>query len=47
MLVDDSKTMLMSMEALLKKASYGSQTADSGENALKMLQTGTKPNLIE
>ena len=46
MLVDDSKTMLMSMEALLKKASYGSQTADSGENALKILQSGAKPNLI-
>jgi two-component system chemotaxis response regulator CheY len=46
MLVDDSKTMLMSMEALLKKASFGTQTAENGESALSILQAGAKPNLI-
>jgi two-component system chemotaxis response regulator CheY len=46
MLVDDSRTMLMSMEALLKKASYGTQTAIDAETALKTLQSGAKPNLI-
>ncbi len=46
MLVDDSATMLMSMQALLKKASFGTQTAASGESALALLQGGAKPNLI-
>jgi two-component system chemotaxis response regulator CheY len=38
--------MLMSMQALLKKASFGTQTAASGESALALLQGGAKPNLI-
>lgn len=46
MLVDDSTTMLMSMEAILKKASFGTQTAASAESALSLLQAGAKPNLI-
>jgi two-component system chemotaxis response regulator CheY len=46
MLVDDSATMLMSMEALLKKAAFATQTAASAETALSMLQGGAKPNLI-
>jgi two-component system chemotaxis response regulator CheY len=46
MLVDDSATMLMSMEALLKKASFATQTASSAESALTLLQGGAKPNLI-
>jgi two-component system chemotaxis response regulator CheY len=46
MLVDDSATMIMSMDALLKKASYGTQTAANAETALSLLQAGAKPNLI-
>lgn len=46
MLVDDSPTMLMSMEAILKKASFATQTAKSGESALALLKGGAKPNLI-
>ncbi len=46
MLVDDSATMLMSMQALLKKAAFGTQTAASAESALALLQGGAKPNLI-
>jgi two-component system chemotaxis response regulator CheY len=46
MLVDDSATMLMSMEALLKKAQFGTQTAASAESALDLLKKGAKPNLI-
>jgi two-component system chemotaxis response regulator CheY len=46
MLVDDSATMLMSMEAILKKAAFGTQTAASAESALALLKGGAKPNLI-
>jgi two-component system chemotaxis response regulator CheY len=46
MIVDDSATMLMSMEAILKKASFATQTAASAESALALLQGGAKPNLI-
>lgn len=46
MLVDDSATMLMSMDAMLKKASFATQTAASAEAALKLLHDGAKPNLI-
>jgi two-component system chemotaxis response regulator CheY len=46
MLVDDSATMLMSMEALLKKATFGTQTAANAESALTILKSGAKPNLI-
>jgi two-component system chemotaxis response regulator CheY len=46
MLVDDSATMLMSMEALLKKAAFSTQTAASAESALALLKAGAKPNLI-
>jgi len=46
LLVDDSATMLMSMEALLKKAQFGTQTAKSAESALALLRGGAKPNLI-
>jgi len=46
MLVDDSATMLMSMEAILKKAAYETQKASSAEAALAMLRGGTKPHLI-
>ena len=46
MIVDDSATMLMSMEAILKKASFATQKASSAENALGMLRGGLKPDLI-
>jgi two-component system chemotaxis response regulator CheY len=46
MLVDDSATMLMSMEALLKKALFATQTAANAESALSLLKAGAKPNLI-
>lgn len=46
MIVDDSATMLMSMEAILKKAQFGTQTAKSGESALSLLKGGAKPDLI-
>ncbi|BEV00183.1 response regulator [Novosphingobium olei] len=46
MIVDDSPTILMSMEAILTRAGYGVLKADSGENALRALQGGGKPNLV-
>lgn len=46
MLVDDSATMLMSMEALLKKALFVTQTAPSAEKALGLLKGGATPHLI-
>lgn len=45
-LVDDSATVLMSMETILKKAGYGVATAASGEEAVATLEKGLKPNLI-
>lgn len=46
MLVDDSATMLMAMDAILKKAAFGTQTAPSAESALGLLKGGAKPDLI-
>jgi len=46
MLVDDSPTMLMSMEAILKKAEFGVEKAANAELALSALKGGAKPNLI-
>jgi two-component system chemotaxis response regulator CheY len=46
MLVDDSATMLMSMDAILKKAAFGTQTAANAESALGLLKGGAKPDLI-
>lgn len=45
LLVDDSATLLMSMQAILKKAGYVVETAPGGDAALKKLQT-LKPNLM-
>ncbi len=45
-LVDDSATVLMSMETILKKAGYGVAKATSGEEAVTTLEKGLKPNLI-
>ncbi len=46
LLVDDSPTVLMSMEAILKKLAFATLTASSAESALSMLTGGAKPNLI-
>ena len=45
-IVDDSATILMSMEAILHKASFTVAKAASGEEAVTKLQGGLKPNLI-
>ena len=46
MLVDDSPTMLMSMENVLTRANYAVDKASSGEATMGMLQGGAKPNLM-
>ncbi|SFL87801.1 response regulator [Methylobacterium pseudosasicola] len=46
MIVDDSPTMLMSIEGILNKAGLGVVKAASGEEAVTTLQGGTKPNLL-
>ena len=46
MIVDDSPTILMSMEAILTRAGYGVAKAESGEAALRVLQGGTRPSLV-
>jgi two-component system chemotaxis response regulator CheY len=46
LLVDDSATILMSMEAILHKAGFTVAKASSGEEAVTKLQSGLKPNLI-
>ncbi len=46
MLVDDSATLLMSMENVLKRAGYAVEKAKNGKEALDKLKGGLKPNLI-
>jgi two-component system, chemotaxis family, chemotaxis protein CheY len=45
-IVDDSTTILMSMEAILRKGGFTVAKAASGEEAMTKLQGGLKPNLI-
>ncbi len=45
-LVDDSPTLLMSMEAVLTKAGFQVKKAASGEAANEQLHNGLKPDLI-
>ncbi|MDQ7048166.1 MAG: response regulator [Enterobacterales bacterium] len=45
LLVDDSTTMLMSMEAILKRAGFSVETASSGDAALSKLKM-LKPDLM-
>ncbi|MFD2235773.1 response regulator [Phaeospirillum tilakii] len=45
-LIDDSVTVLMSMEAILGHAGYAVAKATSGEEAISRLGTGLKPNLL-
>ncbi|MDI6104668.1 response regulator [Actinoplanes sp. NEAU-A12] len=40
MLVDDSATMLMSLESILTKAGYAAETAGHGKEALDKLSKG-------
>jgi len=45
-LIDDSATVLMSMEAILGHAGYAVAKSSSGEDAVAQLGKGLKPNLI-
>ena len=45
-IVDDSVTILMSMEAILRKGGFTVAKAASGEEAVAKLQGGLKPNLV-
>lgn len=46
MIVDDSATMLMSLEGVLIRQGFGIVKASSGEQALATLKGGSKPNLL-
>jgi two-component system chemotaxis response regulator CheY len=45
-IVDDSVTILMSLEAILRKGGFTVAKAASGEEAVTKLQGGLKPNLV-
>ncbi|HHW77680.1 MAG TPA: response regulator [Xanthomonadaceae bacterium] len=45
-LVDDSTTMLMSLNELLQKAGFQVETAANGADALNQFKTGVKPDLV-
>jgi two-component system chemotaxis response regulator CheY len=46
MIIDDSATILMSMEAILQKAGFNTAKANGGEDAIAKLSEGLKPNLV-
>ncbi|MDO9428499.1 MAG: response regulator [Methylobacterium sp.] len=46
MIVDDSPTMLMSIEGILTKAGMIVVKSENGERALDALKSGTKPALL-
>ena len=46
MIVDDSATILMSMDGILRKAGFKVEKAASSEESLKKLKGGIKPDLI-
>jgi two-component system, chemotaxis family, chemotaxis protein CheY len=46
LIVDDSVTILMSMEAILAKGGFTVMKASSGEDAMDKLQQGARPALI-
>lgn len=46
LLVDDSATVLMSMETIISKAGFKVEKASSGEAAMSTLEKGLKPKLI-
>jgi len=46
LVVDDSVTMVLSLKTTLAMSGFLVETAGNGQEALKKLQSGTKPNLI-
>jgi len=46
LLVDDSPTMLMSLTTILDREGHTYETADSGEDALAVLDRGFAPELV-
>jgi two-component system chemotaxis response regulator CheY len=46
LVVDDSVTMVMSLKTTLAMSGFQVETANNGQDALKKLQSGVKPNLI-
>ena len=46
LLVDDSPTMLMSLEGILTKAGFSVKKSPNAEAALELLKAGTKPDLM-
>lgn len=46
MIVDDSPTILMSMETILSRAGFGVIKARSGEEAVRSLDGGARPSLV-
>jgi len=46
MIVDDSPTMLMSIEGVLQKSGLAVVKATSGEEALSTLSNGAKPDMV-
>ncbi len=46
MIVDDSQTMLMSMEGMLSKVGLGVSKANNAEEALVILKGGSKPDMV-
>ncbi|NBC37419.1 response regulator [Novosphingobium sp. FSY-8] len=46
LIVDDSPTILMSMEGVLSRAGFQVSKAPSGEDAVRALQNGVRPNLV-
>ncbi|MBT9382852.1 response regulator [Pseudooceanicola sp. CBS1P-1] len=46
LIVDDSPTVLMSMEQLLSRFGYGVMKAASAEEALRSVSGGSRPNLV-
>lgn len=46
LLVDDSKTILMSLTEVLTRAGYTVQTAVDGEDAMTKINAGAKPSVI-
>jgi two-component system, chemotaxis family, chemotaxis protein CheY len=46
LLVDDSRTMLMSISAVLTKSGYTVETANDGTDGLAKVKAGLKPSVI-
>jgi two-component system chemotaxis response regulator CheY len=46
LIVDDSPTLLISMEGILSRAGHTVMKASSGQAALDLLRGGEKPNLV-